>query len=244
MNPKTARRLLATHFEDPNGDIPTDIEKALTILEKNPELMAEYRIQAAIDKKAARLIGDIEIPEPIVDELTHAISAIPASRFRWNDPAMLAVAIGLALIIFVVAWDFFGRPASFPTDALEVASELKAVPWDKLEPANLLSGEMEDWFVLKGFDGFIAPGRLGEMPAASAAIIRSGSIPLAILDVPTENIRAAIFDSEAYDIPMSSGEWRFIQVDSSLSAAIRVEEGQCVLVVHPGSVDALKRKLE
>lgn len=244
MNPKTARRILATHFEDPNGDIPADVEKALTIVEKNPELISEYREQAALDKKAARLLGEIEIPESTIDTLSSTVSSLPASRFRWNDPAMLAVLIGVILLVCVLAWDFLGRPASFPGDAIEIASTVSSMTDDKFETAGLPAGEMDDWFVLKGFDGFIAPGRLAALSADSAALIKSERVPLAVLEMPGKNLRVASFDSNAMDIQMPEMEWRFTQIDPALSAAIRLEGGQCVLVIHPGPVEFLKRELE
>ena len=103
---------------------------------------------------------------------------------------------------------------------------------------------MEDWFVLKGFDGFIAPGHLSGLMAQSATLLKSGRMPLAVLEMPASNLRIANFDAEAADINMPEGEWRFTQVEPSLSAAVRVEGGQCVLVVHPGPVETLKRQLE
>lgn len=244
MNPKTARRILATHFEDPNGDIPSDVEKALTTLENTPDLIAEYRTQAALDKKAARLLNDIEMPDHAIDNLAAAVSALPAQRFRWNDPAMISVAIGLVLLLCLVAWDFLGRPASFPSDAMEIATEISLIPGEKFEPAGLPAGEMEDWFVLKGFDGFTAPGRLAEMPAQSAALVTTGRTPLAVLEIASRNLRVAAFDLESADINMPEGEWRFSEIEPTLSAAIRIEGDQGILVVHPGPVDALKRALE
>jgi hypothetical protein len=125
-----------------------------------------------------------------------------------------------------------------------MASEIHAIPAENFEPAGLPAGEMEDWFVLKGFDGFIAPGRLAGMPAQSAALVNSGRTPLAVLEIPSRNLRAASFDLVSADINMPAGEWRFSQVDPSLSAAVRIERGQCVLVIHPGPVEVLKRTLE
>lgn len=244
MNPKTARRILATHYEDPNGDIPSDVEKALTTLEKHPDLMSEYRDQAILDKKAARHLSDTEVPEDVIDHLASAVSSLPASRFRWNDPAMLAVLIGIVLLVFVLAWDFLGRPASFPPDAIEIAADVCGIPAEKFEEADLTAGEMDDWFVLKGFDAFTAPGRLAGMPVGSATLITSGSIPMAVLEIPENNFRVAGFDAAALDIRIPEGEWRFTQLEKSLSAAVRIEGTQCVLVVHPGSVETLRARLE
>lgn len=244
MNPKTARRILTTHFEDPNGDIPSDVEKALATLERHPDLMAEYRDQAALDKKAARHLSDIDVPDNVLDHLATAVSSLPASRFRWNDPAMLAVLIGIVLLVLVLTWDVLGRPASFPPDAIEIAAEVYGIPGEKFEEAGLTVGEMDDWFVLKGFDAFTAPGRLAEMPVGSASLVTSGSIPMAVLEIPENNLRIAGFDAAALDIRIPEGEWRFIQLEKSLSAAIRLEGSQCVLVVHPGSVETLRAGLE
>lgn len=244
MNPKTARRILATHFEDPNGDIPSDVEKALNIVEKNPDLLAEYRDQAAMDKKAAQLLGEIEIPESAIDTLSSTISSLPVPRFRWNDPAMVSVLIGVILLVCVLAWDFLGRPASFPADAIELASAVSSIPNEKFEPAGLPAGEMDDWFVLKGFDGFTAPGRLASVSADSASVLKSESVALAVLEMPDRNLRVASFNSKPLDIQMPEREWRFTQIDPNLSAAIRLEGGACVLVVHPGPVDFLKGQLE
>jgi len=244
MNPKTARRILATHFEDPNDDIPSAVEKALVVIEKNLDLAAEYKTQSALDKKASRLLGDIEIPDPVIDQLTHTISSLPASRFRWNDPAILAVLTGIVLLAFVVAWDFMGRPAAFPGDAMEVAADVFGIADEKFEPAGIPAGEMEDWFVLKGFEEFIAPGPLAAMPASSAALLNSGRVPVAVVEIPDHNLRVANFDAAVLDIRMSEMEWRFIQLEPSMAAALRVEDGRCVLVIHPGPVETLKRLLD
>jgi hypothetical protein len=67
---------------------------------------------------------------------------------------------------------------------------------------------------------------------------------MADLEIPEHNFRVAGFDAAALDIRIPEGEWRFTQLEKSLSAAVRIEGTQCVLVVHPGSVETLRARLE
>ena len=60
MRDLAARRLLACHVDDPNGDSPLEVRKALAAVRNSPELNESYEEQVRIDAPAGISKADLE----------------------------------------------------------------------------------------------------------------------------------------------------------------------------------------
>jgi len=243
MKPATARSILACHVEDPNGDVPPLMKSALRALEKSPELKANYVKQSLIDSHLRAAFKDASVPEDALASFASQVDAIPTRHFNPRDPAIIAVMIGFVLLVLVVTWNFLGRPASFPPDGLEVAEAALDADDSIFQPATVPAEELEDWFVLKGFDGFRTPSFFLEKKAHSAGLLEFEKQRLAIVRFPSLNAQLVVFNAAPLDITMPDGEWRKAQLNQQFSVAISQEKDMCFLVIVEGSEADLTRVL-
>lgn len=241
MRPQTARRILACHVDDPNGEIPPAMQSALKSLAKSPELQADYEKQCGIDSTLRTAFKDTEVPEGAMNAFALQVEAIPKRHFNPRDPAIASVIIGFVLLVFVLAWDFLGRPASFPPDGLEIAESILSADESYFQPVAVSPEELDDWFVLKGFDGFRAPLFLIGGRVDSAGVMEFEKQPVAIVGLPAFKARLAVFNATSWDIVMPEDEWRTAQITPEYSAALSRENETCFLIVFKGSEAGLKK---
>jgi hypothetical protein len=244
MSPKSARQFLAIQPPDPADT--REIARALGTLAKSPVLQAEYEAQVAQDRAAGSILADVGVPPEVEGSLGEQVAAISAARskrrFNPRDPAMLAVAIGFLLLVAVLAWHFLGRAGVFPEEALTIAVEGARLRAEQFEVVEDKAGDLEDWFVLKGFDRFHVPAKFANHQAAGARIFKIENRPVAVLAIPENYMFFLIFDPAPLGIEIRpEGSWQFTEFDYKYAAAIREEKGMCFMVVIKGSSKDLAR---
>jgi len=244
MRPVDARRILACHVDDPNGDVPPLMQSALKALAKSPELLADYEKQSLVDASLHLAFKDIEVPEAALCGFASQVEAIPKRHFNPRDPAIISVIIGFVLLIFVLAWDFLGRPAAFPPDGLEIAESILNSDSSAFQEVAVPSEELEDWFVLKGFDGFKTPSVLPAGKVDSAAILEFEKQPLAVVGLPSLKAQLAVFSATPWNIVIPDGEWRTALVEPEYAVALSREKDMCFLILYEGSEEGLRAILK
>ena len=235
MRPAAARRILACHVDDPNGDVPPVMQSALKALAKSPELQADYEKQSQIDASLRAAFKDTEVPDEALGGFAAQVQAIPTRHFNPRDPAIISVIIGFVLLIFVLTWDFLGRPASFPPDGLEVAEAILSAENSAFQEVAVPPEELEDWFVLKGFDGFKTPPFLLGGKVDSAGILEFEKQPLAVVGLPALKAQLAVFSAAPWNIVIPDGEWRTAQIDPEYAVALSREKDMCFLILFQGN---------
>jgi len=235
MRPATARRILTCHVDDPNGDVPPVMQSALKALGKSPELQADYEKQSRIDANLRTVFKDAEVPDDALSGFASQVLAIPTRHFNPRDPAIISVIIGFVLLIIVLTWDFLGRPASFPPDGLEVAEAILEAENSAPQMVSVPAEELEDWFVLKGFDGFRTPACLLGGKVDSAAILEFEKQPLAVVGLPALKAQLAVFSAAPWNIVIPDGEWRTAQIDPEYAVALSREKDMCFLILFQGN---------
>jgi len=244
MSPKSARQFLAIQFPEPQGS--REVDRALDALGKAPVLQAEYEAQVALDKATGAALAAVEIPPAVLSDLDARAAGISTAhsnrRFNPRDPAMLAVGIGFLLLIALLAWHFLGRAGVFPEEALTIAAEGAKLRTDQFEVVEEKAGNLEDWFVLKGFDRFHVPAKFANFEAAGARIFKIENRPVAVLAIPENFMFFLVFDPAPLGIDIHpEGTWQFTEFDYKYAAAIREEKGMCFMVVIKGKAKDLVR---
>jgi hypothetical protein len=240
MNPRSARRFLSMHLEDANDDPPAPVRKAVKALSGSPDLLADYETQAALDRQARRLLVDARIPDSVEDTLAAAVEALPARRLHPRDPAILAAGIGFLLLVALLVWNFLGRPAAFPPDAAEIAEAVIDADGESFDPVGEPVGEVDDWFLMKGFDGYKVPEHLETHLAESGGILKIQNHPVAVVAVPRRNAHFIVFEAAPFGIRLPEGEWRTARIDESHAAAIRQKDGMCFMILRKGSLASVQ----
>lgn len=244
MRPAAARRILACHVDDPNGDVPPVMQSALKALAKSPELQADYEKQSLIDASLRAAFKDTEVPDEALGGFAAQVQAIPTRHFNPRDPAIISVIIGFVLLIFVLTWDFLGRPAAFPPDGLEVAEAVLNAENSAFQEVAVPPEELEDWFVLKGFDGFRTPGFLLGGKVDSAGILEFEKQQLAVVGLPALKAQLAVFSAAPWNIVVPEGEWRTAQIDPEYAVALSREKDMCFLIVLQGNEEDIRAVLK
>jgi hypothetical protein len=240
MNSRVARNLLATYLDDPNETAPPQVQKALKVLARLPELKAEFDEQSAIDARGRVILGDAEFPSEVEESLAAKVAALPEKRFNPRDPSILAAVIGFLLLVLVLTWNFLGRPAAFPPDAAEIAEHMLEIEDEPLDPVGEPAGEVEDWFLMKGFDGFKVPEHLAANLAESGGVLKIENQPVAVVTVPQRNARFIVFPAKPFGIDIPEGEWRTATIDDLHVAAIRELDGMCFMILRRGSLASVQ----
>ncbi len=240
MTPAAARKILTMHLEDAVEAAPSSVQKALKALPGSPELLEDYEKQTVLDRQGRKILAGAEVPAEVEQALAEAVAALPARRFQPGDPAILAAALGFLLLVALLVWNFLGRPAAFPPDAAEIAEtviEIEDEPFDEVgEPA----GEVEDWFLMKGFDGFKVPEHLAANLAQTGGILKVRNQDVAVVVVPGRDSRFVVFEAEPFGVEIPEGEWRTVRIDDRFAAAIRQQDGMCFMIVRRGSLASVQ----
>jgi len=240
MNPRAARNLLATHVGDPNETQPPHVQKALQAITKSPELKSEFERQAVLDAQGRKIFAEVGIPAEVEEMLASKVDALPMRRFNPRDPAIFAAVIGFLLLVLVLTWDFLGRPAAFPPEAVEIAERVIEIEDEPFEPVGEPAGEVEDWFVMKGFDGFKVPEHLAAHLAETGGILKIENQPVAVVTIPQRNARFLVFPAKPFGIDLPEDEWRTATIDERYSAAIREEGDMCFMILRRGSLASVQ----
>lgn len=240
MNPATARKILTLHLEDSLEAAPSKVQKALKVIAKSPELMADYDRQKALDNQARHILSHAVVPPEVEQSLTALVAALPARRFHPRDPAFLAAALAFLLLVALLIWNFLGRPAVFPPDAAEIAENVITAEDEPFDQVGEPAGEIGDWFLMKGFDGFKVPEHLAAHVAESGGIIKFQNQAVAVVVVPGRDAKFVVFDANAFGIDLPDGEWRSVRIDDRHAAAIRQQDGMCFMIVRRGSLASVE----
>ena len=241
MRPATARRILACHVDDPNGDVPSLMQSALKALAKSPDLQADYEKQSLTDSVLRSAFKDASVPDEALNTFASQVEAIPKPHFNPRDPAIISVIIGFVLLVCVLTWNFLGRPASFPSDGLEVAEAILELDESNIQSVSVSAEELDDWFVLKGFDGFRTPTFLLGDKVDSAGLMEFENQKVAIVGLPLRRAQLAVFVAGPLDIVIPDGEWRTAQVNHDYAAAMTRDGDICFLIIVRGSETDISR---
>ena len=247
MSPKSARQFLAMQLPEPPDS--REISRARDALANSPDLLKEYAGQVALDKAVCSVLAGVEIPPAAFGDLGEQATAVSSARsrrrFNPRDPAMLAVAIGFLLLVAILSWHFLGRAGVFPEEALTIAAEGAKLRTEQFEVVEDKAGDLEDWFVLKGFERFHVPEKFANYQAAGARVFKIENRPVAVLAVPENYMFFLVFDPVPLGIKIRpEGAWQFAEFDVKFAAAIREDKGMCFMVVIKGTSKDLSRLIE
>ena len=240
MTPAAARKILAMHLEDAVEAAPSSVQKALKALGGSPELLADYERQTVLDRRGRKILAEAEVPPDVEQALSEAVASLPARRFQPKDPAILAAALGFLLLVALLVWNFLGRPAAFPPDAGEIAEMVIENGDESFDDVGEPAGEVEDWFVMKGFDGFKVPDHLAANLAETGGLLKIRNRDVAVVVVPGRDSRFVVFEAEPFGVDIPEGEWRTVRIDDRFAAAVRQQDGMCFMIVRRGSLASVQ----
>ena len=199
-----------------------------------------------MDKQWHEEIERLVVPEEL-ETLRWADAPKTGLRGLILQPAVLAIAFALIVVVGVLIYMAKTRMGDFPgKDDLiafvEDAGSVKGAEFESITPTD--AGKLDDWFVMKGFEGFSIPT---ELRAAKAVGCRLGKHDeVLVAQVALDKRNALLLVCRNADLKLGGGESRWypaFQQDEWAVAVYRGKESVCVLMFK-GDSDEMPKFLE
>ncbi len=222
------------------GDRPK-VAKAVAAAGESPELAA----QAEADALLYADVGFLEVPAPVL-ELVPAAPERPRLRVLLFQPAVLAIVLATLVVLGTVIYIVQARSADFP--GRETAEEIVEHSGTEVEYepfAATPAGDLDDWFVLKGFAGFGVPSELEKARAVGGRLFRYNGLAIAEVELAASNARLLVFHlADLKKTSFNPGtSWRFFQEDDWAVGATR-DDDNGYLLLFEGDAAAMPRFFE
>ncbi len=160
-----------------------------------------------------------------------------------RNPATIAVGLGFLLLVALLTWHLLGRAGVFPEEAIKIATDgAKATP-DQFDVVENKAGDLQDWFMLKGFDNFRVPPGFELFVVAGVRNFKVENEPVAQAAVPENTMYFYSFAAGPFGINVTPEKsWRITEADRTV-LAIREESGICFLLAFRGTKADMERVL-
>lgn len=236
MNAKLAEVLLPCYR--PGKKLDPRIIKAVRFSESDPTLARMLSDQMDFDEQMVDAIHFIKPPADLREKLNAltaeaAAAGTPVHRHLLN-PAVLAIAFGVLLIIGFLVWSEMESLEDFPgrgtvEKLLEITGTMNGT---EFEPTSLPAGQLGDAVFMKGFEGFAVPAEFASVPAVGWRVFKQQGHPVAQLAIDRHNAIVLVFRASEFGVEPGE-EWRVLDKDPWIGA-VNARAGLCTLVTFRG----------
>ncbi len=161
-----------------------------------------------------------------------------------RNPALIAVGLGFLLMIGVLTWYFLGRSGTFPDDAVQIVTQGGAAAPEQFDAVDSTTEQLQDWFMLKGFDNFHPAPGFEKYRAVGVRIFKFENVSVAQVLIPENTMFFYSFAAGPLGISVTPEKtWRIAELGRNVMA-IREEKGVCFLISFRGKKEQLEQLLE
>ncbi len=238
MNAEDAAALLALHR--PGREADSSVKKAIRLAEKDPALSALLAAQVAFDGQLVGAINSIQPPANLGQKLRAACARPDAEKPKLRthalNPAVLTAILGVLLIVGFFAWTIMERMEKFAgreaaERMLAATSKMTGV---ELDAVSTTTGSMEDWFYMRGFEGYAVPKELGALPAVGSRVFRLDGHAIAQIAVDRRESLVYVFRASDFGMELAADQpWHLIEYEGWV-AALRRHGDICSMVAFRG----------
>jgi hypothetical protein len=204
----------------------------------------EFVTQQNFDRAVAAVVGAIPIPAETAEWLSNK-ELILASPWTWKklarNPAVLSIAIAVAVIAGVCVFNFFSRMNDFPGSAtarklLTVAASTRSV---LLDPVNTEAGTLSDLFFMKhGLEHYDVPPEFADFSTIGCRVFDDDeSRRIAQIWVTEKRMQFFLFPAER-DVKTGAvlhfPGWRYVHQEG-WTGAVKEEKGVCFMAALRGT---------
>jgi len=219
----------------PWGGDRSKVAKAVRAAQTNAELAA----QIAADLQWHEEIERIEIPEELA-LLNLAVPPKMGLRALVFQPAVLAIALALVVVVGVLIYLAQTRMGDFPgKDAVVALVEedgtLNGPDFEEISPTE--AGKLDDWFVLKGFEGYAVPRKLQKAKVIGCRVFKHDGILMAEVAFEKQNARMLVFRAADLKDGIAKGSKHIFQQEQWAVAAWSEQENSYVVMFQGDSDD-------
>ena len=242
MNARTAETLLRCYR--PGKSTDSRMDKAVRLAEGDPELSKTLGEQTAFDQQIIDVIHFIKPPDDLRQKLSELSVQPRAEKTRLRkqviNPAILTAILGIVVFLGIVGFLVMDRMEKFPgREAVEgMLGSAGKMTGNELETEANTTGQLGDWFYMRGYEGYEAPPELAAQPVVGSRVFKQDGRIVAQLAVgTTEALRCLIFEFHASDFGVQlpqDADWKVL-VQEEWAGAIRQRGDHCFLIVLRGA---------
>jgi hypothetical protein len=245
MSGKTAFTNLAAYSEEKTVD--PRCQKAMKAIENDAASRARLAEQVAFDQQMVELVRAIRAPQDIRARLEkNQVAAAKEKRSREAIVAISAVVLGIAVIAGLLVYQGMQSRKAFPgREALEgLVSSANRMSGVELEPVSQPTGQLADWFYMRGFENFAVPPELRKVPAVGSRFFRQEGSPVAQVAIDLHQSLLYIINAKDFGVQLpADGDWRIFETEG-WAAAARQNDGGCVVLTFRGTEAEMSDFLE
>jgi hypothetical protein len=247
MNTDDAAALLALHR--PGRPPEGRVQKAIKLAEKDKTLAAQLATQIDFDQRLVSVLNSICPPENLRQKLREAgargAAEKPKLRTHVLNPAVLTAALGVLLILGFVAWTVMERMEKFEgrDSAERMLTTTSKMTGVELDPVQTTTGGMEDWFYMRGFEGYAVPPQIAALPVVGSRVFRLDGHAIAQLTVDRHDSWLYVFRASDFGVEMPEDQpWRLMEHEG-WAAALRRHADTCWMLAFHGTKSEMREFL-
>jgi hypothetical protein len=222
------------------------IEKAAKTAERDPELQRRLESQAQFDDQIDRAIHAIAPPASLREKL-HGNGEARVKGKPFAVTLLITILCSASVVIGLLVFFEIDRREKFGgSEAVaKIVGTAKNMSGTELTQVNNKTGQLGDWFYMRGFEDFALPQEFAETRALGSRVFKVDGHNIAQVGIQ-DNGGALLYllraDDFGIDLP-GDEDWRFRQYDD-WAAAVRSRNGLCTVVALRGSKSDLKNFLK
>ena len=251
MKADTAETLL--RYYRPGKRADSKMEKALRVAEENPELKQILSAQLEFDEQIVDVIHFIKPPENLRQKLNDLSVKPRAEKKRLHkqviNPAVVTALCGVLVMLGIIVFFVMERLEKFPgREAVEgMLSNASKMNGHELEEVTSTSGQLGDWFYMRGYDGFESPQDLAGLPVIGSRVFRIDGRTVAQFAVGTaDEMKCLVLQFHASEFGVQlpkENEWKVL-TEGEWAGALRQHGDHCVLIARRGNKEEMEEFLK
>lgn len=210
---------------------------------RSKTVATEFAQQQAFDKAIATLVQDTPVSTEIAEWFRNE-KLIPQSKRTWRktvrNPAVLSIALALAVIAGVIVFIVMERMYEFPGSpaARKMLAVAAATRVGMLEPREATAGSLGDFFFMKyRLEHYDVPPEFAAMQASSCRVFDDDEgHRVAQISVPAKHLQFFIFPAERNPKdgkPREFSGWRYVEQEG-WTGAVQSRAGVCFMAALRG----------
>jgi hypothetical protein len=249
MNARQARNVLRAYRPSGEDDHERDVREAVRIAGRTPALELDFHNQLAFDRALAARLEETPLPPDLAAALAEPALRLESKRtrrFTLRDPAMLAVGLAFLFLVGLLAWIFVGHGSFAGMDEVaDLVSKADGAGPEQFSEFDAKAGTLDDWFVMKDFDGFVVPPGMESAPVVGVRLFKFEDTPVAAAAIAQPRALLYVLDGTSLGISLPEGRWNVSTYGGGKRAFAARQIGNmiCILTLRAGGKPELEKYL-
>jgi hypothetical protein len=202
------------------------------------------RAQLEFDEQIIDVIHFIKPPENLRQKLSELSEKPRAEKARLRkqviNPAVVTALFGVVVILGIIVFFVIERMGKFPgRDAVEgMLSNASKMNGHEFEEVKSTTGQLGDWFYMRGYDGFESPPDLAALPVIGSRVFQIDGrtvAQFAVGDADAPRCLVLQFHASEFGVQSPTGTGWKVLTEGEWVGALRQHGDVCFLIAFRGN---------